>query len=186
MGFQLSSIANLPYNEKNEFYIYVLGGNANWQGGILETVSKNFKLLAKEIGPNAIIAEGLNPKEWTYEIAAKYFGANANLEKFFPGFLITNSHPDKFDKNSMRILISLKQVQEHYKNIEHFFNLLTDFVTHKNKDFLNYIENNINWIKELNSAVDLKPKMMGIGINFNSMITLATEKKDKPIIENGK
>lgn len=183
MGYLLSSLANLPYNEKYDFYLFILGGNANWQGGILETVSKNFEILAKEIGPNAIIAKGLNPREWTYEISEIYFGKNIQLDKFFPGFLITNSHPEKFDKDSMRILISLHQVETHYKNIDHFLNVMTDYVTHKNEDFLKYIENNINWIKEINNAVDLKPNVMGIGVNFNSLISLATDKNDKPIIE---
>lgn len=182
MGYSLSSIAKLPIDKENEFYIFILGGNANWEGGILQTLFKNFDILAKEIGHNSIIAKGLNPREWSQELSSIYFGENTNAENYFPGILITDSHPENFTKDSMRILISLNQVKEKFDNIEQFFNLLTDFTTRKNDSFIEFVETNVNWLNELNKAVDLKPNFIGLGININSLLDLVINKKIQPII----
>lgn len=186
MGYSLSTLAKLPLDTENDFYIFILGVNANWKGGILQTIYENFDNLAKEIGPNAIIAKGLNPREWTYELTTKYFGEDAQVDRFFPGILITNSHPDNFDASSLRILISLEQVEENYANTEQFFNLLTDFISRKDMRFLDFAKNSINWVDEINKAIDLKPNILGFGINFNKLIDLIINKKDKVIIDDGK
>ena len=45
MGYTLSTLARLPLDGENEFYIFILGGNANWKGGILQTIYDNFDTL---------------------------------------------------------------------------------------------------------------------------------------------
>lgn len=183
MGYSLSTLAKLPLEKGNEFYVFIIGGNANWKGGLLQTINENFDILAKEIGQNAIIAKGLNPREWTIEISEKYFSGIPNIDNLFPGILITNSHPDMFNDASIRILISLKQVESNYANTEQFFNLLTDFISRRNDKFLEFARANINWLDQINKSVELKPNIIGIGVNLNAIIDLVLNIKDKPIID---
>ncbi len=178
MGYSLSTLAKLPFDKENEFYIFILGGNANWTGGVLQTVYDNFDALAKEIGPNAIIAKGLNPREWTMEISNKYFGDCNQIHNLLPGILITNTHPDKFNNDSMRILLSLEKVEENFSNTEQFFNLLTDFIKDKDKRFIEFAEKNIDWLKTINDTIDLKPNFFGLGVNLNALIALYIKSRE--------
>ena len=182
MGYTLSTLARLPLDTENEFYIFILGGNANWKGGILQTIYDNFDTLAKAIGPSAIIAKGLNPREWTYEISRKYFYDIKEIDRYFPGILITNSHPDNFNEDSLRIFISLKHIEDNYDNIEQFFDLLTNFIRNKDRHFLDIARSKINWLDIANNTVDLKPNILGFGINFNVLLNLFSNKKDSPLI----
>ena len=184
MGYSLTTLAKLPYDKDNEFYIFILGANANWKGGILESILKNFDYLAEQIGPNAIIAKGLKPREWTYEISQKYFSDINNIGELFPGLLITNSHPDTFDESSLRILVSLKQIEDNFENIEQFFNLLSDFISKKDDKFIQVAEKKISWIEKANQALELKPNFIGIGLNINKLIELNYKKDKSPIIKN--
>ena len=181
MGYSLSSLAKLPYDKDNDFYIFLLG-SAYYNGGLLEKLCNNFDLLAKEIGPNAVIAKGFNIKEWTLEISQKYFKDIQGIYEYFPGILITNSHPDDFDDNSVRILISLKQVDEKFANIEQFFDLLINFVRKKDDEFIKYAKGKIHWVDKVNESVDLKPNVIGFGININALIR-NFKKTKKPFIE---
>jgi len=182
MGYTLSTLARLPLDEENEFYIFILGGNANWKGGILQTIYDNFDTLAKEIGPHAIIAKGLNPREWTREISEKYFADIREIDRYFPAILITNSHPDNFDGDSLRILISLKNIEDNYENIEQFFDLLTNFIGRKDQRFIDIAKDKVKWLDIINDSIDLKPNFLGFGINLNSLISLAAKKKNPPLI----
>ena len=182
MGYTLSRLGKLPYDKDNEFYIFVIGNNA-YKGGSLEKIVSNFDILAKDIGENNIIAKGLNGKEWTFEIATKYFKDIPQIHDYFPGILITNSHPDQFSEKSMRILISLKQVDDKFNNIDQFFDLLIDFVNKKDDRFLDYANKNISWLDIAVDGAHLKPNLMGIGINLNYFLGLFKKSK-KPIIDN--
>ncbi len=172
MGIATAKVLNLP-DSNYEYYIFILAGNANWEGGLLESINKNFDHLAKEIGLNSVIIKGLIPKELTEDIANTYFNGIENIQSLIPGILFTNSDPKKVDQNSIKILIPLTQIEKKFDSIENFFNLLTDFTNKRNSKFIDFTKDNIDWVDEFNKVIDLKPNAFGVGVNFNGLLELA-------------
>jgi hypothetical protein len=178
MGVVSAGLFNLP-DSNYEYYIFILGGNANWKGGVLESIFDNFDHLAKEVGPKSVILKGLNPREWTEEIVNTYFESVESVETLIPAILVTDSSPNRVNKDSLRILIALNEIENKFKSIEIFFDLLTDFTNKRNNNFVEYAKENINWVTEFNKVVELKPNFNGVGINLNALLELAFTKKQK-------
>ncbi len=176
MGIVSAKVLSLPASNY-EYYIFILAGNADWQGGMLEAVNRNFEHLAKEIGINSVIIKGLIPKELTEDIANTYFDGVTNIQSLLPGILFTDADPKSVNQNSLKILIPLSQIEKKFNSIENFFNLLTDFTNKRNDDFIHFAKDNIDWVEEFNKVIDLKPNAFGIGVNINGLLELAFSKK---------
>lgn len=169
MGYMLSSLGNLPIEEDVEFYIFVVNGG--WQGGLTEIIFHNFEKIARDIGPQAVIAKGFEETFWPQEIAEKYLGKTYTaLFRFLPALLITDSHPEKLKPESMRLLIPLEGVEERFGTFDQFFSSLIRFVRHEDTEFLEKFKDGTNMSHEALEIVELKPNFFGVGINLNRLI----------------
>lgn len=139
MGYKLTSLVNLPFDEKINFYIFSIGDGI-WQGGLQEIVNKNFDGIARRIGPNAIIVADLE-FEFHGEVVQKYLGKHhRELKNELPALLITNSHPDKLTDDSLRLLIPLKKADNNYSDINNFFVDIAAYVKGESDDLLKNLE----------------------------------------------
>lgn len=169
MGYMLSSLGKLPIEEDVEFYIFVINGG--WRGGLAEIISQNFEGIARDIGPQAVIAKGFEGPFWSAEIFEKYLGEKYTaLFRFLPALLITDSHPERLKPESMRLLIPLQEVEERFGNFDHFFSSLIRFVRDNDTEFLERFKDGTNMSDEALEIVELKPNLFGIGINLNHVI----------------
>jgi hypothetical protein len=169
MGYMLSSLGKLPIEEDVEFYIFVINGG--WRGGPTEIISQNFERIARDIGPQTVIAKGFEEPFWSDEICEKYLGKkHTALFSFLPALLITDSHPERLKPESMRLLIPLREVKNRFGTFDQFFSSLIRFVRHKDTEFLERFEDGTNMSDEALKIVELKPNFFGIGVNLNRLI----------------
>ncbi len=139
MGYKLSSLLSLPLETDVSFYIFSIGDEV-WEGGLQELVNKNFDKLALEIGPQNIIVGGL---EFGFhgEVVEKYLGkCYKDLKNELPALLITDTHPEELNKDSMRWLIPLEKARDNYGRIDRFLSDLVDFVQRKSDNLVTMFE----------------------------------------------
>ncbi len=103
MGYALNELANLPVDDNIHFYIFVVNGQ--YREPLYDMIQQNFIAIAKSIGSNAVIAVGTDPKGFSSEVKRKYFGeSKVSFAQALPALLITNAHPDKLTKDSVRLI----------------------------------------------------------------------------------
>lgn len=115
MGYALNELANLPVDENVHFYIFVVNGQ--YREPLYEMVQQNFVEIARSIGSNAVIAIGTDPKAFTTQVARKYLGAGNSDNSFIsilPALIITNAHPDKLTKESVRLVVPLRDAEKRF------------------------------------------------------------------------
>lgn len=135
MGYILSSLGNLPVQEDISLYIFVVNGR--WKGEFNDAIEKNFGALAKQIGPNSVIAKGFDPEGWSDQVCSKYLGKDTKtMKNVLPALLLTDSHPDKLTDKSLRLLVPLRDADKRFGGIETFFAALADFSKSRNPEFL--------------------------------------------------
>lgn len=126
MGYKLSSIVHLPFDDTVEMYVFSIGDRL-WEGGLGEVVHKNFDNIARAIGPKAIIVGALE-EEFHGEVVEKYLGRHyQDLKNLMPALLLTDAHPESLTPQSLRVLIPLREANEHYKTIDDFLADLAAF-----------------------------------------------------------
>ena len=169
MGYQLTSLGNLPIENDVDLYIFVVNGN--WHGGRYEILEKNFSNIAQQIGARSVIAKGFEENLWSTEICRKYLGKSYDdLFKHLPALLLTDSHPDRIREDSLRLLIPLRNAEERFGDLESFFRSLSKFAKFGNSEFLDNFSDQRDWKRAGNDIIDLKPNFFGIGINLNEFI----------------
>lgn len=169
MGYQLTSLGNLPVEPDIDLYIFVIDGN--WRGGRFEILQSNFSEIARGIGPTAIIAKGFEEPLWSKELCTHYLGKKYRaIFPHLPALLLTDVHPENLTEESLRLLIPLGRAEEEFGDLETFFRALTRFATTKNPDFLERFRDQKDWIAEGNEVIELKPNFFGIGVNLNEFI----------------
>ncbi len=169
MGYMLNALGNLPIEENIELYIFIVNGG--WRGGLYDNIEKNFSNIAQRIGPKAVIAKGFDSETWSSQVARKYFGENhSELFDAIPALFLTDAHPDKLTKGSLRLIIPLKDVEQRFGDWDTFFRSLSNFALEKNPKFLECFEDAKRLLAEGNKIIDLKPNFFGIGVNVNALI----------------
>jgi hypothetical protein len=139
MGYKLSSLVHLPFDDSVDMYVFSVGDRL-WEGGLGEVVHKNFDGIARAIGPKAIIVAGLE-QEFHGEVVKRYLGRNHHdLKNMMPALLITDMHPDRLTDSSLRVLVPLREAHKHYKVIDDFLADLSAFVRGENDQLLKTLE----------------------------------------------
>ncbi len=113
MGYALNELANLPIDDNVHFYIFVVNGQ--YHEPLYKMIQENFITIAQNIGSNAVIAVGTDPKAFTTQVARKYLGAgnsDNSFVKILPAMLITNAHPDQLTKESVRLIVPLRDAEK--------------------------------------------------------------------------
>ncbi|MET0068386.1 MAG: hypothetical protein ABW076_18730 [Candidatus Thiodiazotropha sp.] len=171
MGYKLTSLANLPFNEKTNMYIFIVGGGG-WEGGLDQIIHENFDKLAADIGGAAVIVGALT-EEFHGQVIEKYLGNNGQeLLDSLPALLITDCHPDKLNDDSMRLLIPLSGAHENYPVINQFLSDLTSFARGESDVLLKNLEKSIDPKAATNDIVKVNiPVVPGvISINMNGAV----------------
>lgn len=172
MGYVINELAQLPVDDNIHFYIFVVNGR--YRDPRYDTIRSNFIELAHRIGRNAAIAISEDSENFTTSVARKYLGegnSDRSFVEMLPALLITNDHPDKLRRESMRLIIPLRDAENRYGNNWYtFFNELTDFVQGRSDDFLHRFEEKENFFDIANRVIELRPGLFGFGININELI----------------
>ena len=114
---------------------------------------------------------GFDSETWSSQVARKYFGENhSELFDAIPALFLTDAHPDKLTKGSLRLIIPLKDVEQRFGDWDTFFRSLSNFALEKNPKFLECFEDAKRLLAEGNKIIDLKPNFFGIGVNVNALI----------------
>ena len=169
MGYMLSSLGNLPVQEDVSLYIFVVNGR--WRGEFNDAIEKNFGALAKQIGPNSVIAKGFDPKAWSDQVCSKYLGKDTKtMIDVLPALLLTDAHPDKLTNKSLRLLVPLRDADKRFGGVETFFAALADFSKSRNPAFLARFEDKETLKGKAWSVLELKPNLFGFGINLKEVV----------------
>jgi hypothetical protein len=170
MGYLLNSLGNLPVDDDVKFYIFVINGQ--WREPLYEIVEQNFSSVARSIGKEAVIAKGLNPVEWSNEVAARYLQDNyGNYSSLLPALLVTNAHPEKLSEKSLILLVPLKDVESRFGGWNIFFGLLSDFVQFKSDEFLTRFHKKEDALEIANKIINIKPGAFGLSLNVNELFS---------------
>jgi hypothetical protein len=171
MGAVLNNLANLAADENVHFYIFVVNGQ--YREPLYEMIEKNFAEIVRGIGDHAVIAVGTDKRSFTTSVAHKYFGKGNSDSSFLamlPALLITNDHPDRLRKESMRLLVPLRDAEDRFGGWQQFFALLAEFVRGESDEFARRFEEKENLLDATNKIINLKPGAFGISLNVNELI----------------
>lgn len=171
MGYALNELANLPIDENVHFYIFVVNGQ--YREPLYEMMQQNFVEIARSIGSNAVIAVGTDPKAFTTQVARKYLGegnSDNSFVRILPALIITNAHPEKLTKDSVRLVVPLRDAESRFGGWAQFFALLSSYVRGESDDFVRRFEAKENLVDAANKVVTLRPGMFGIPLNVNELI----------------
>lgn len=176
MGYLLSSLGALPVEDGVNLYIFIIGNG--WASPENDVLERNFSKLAKNIGPNAIIAKGHEEEFWKNEVFEQYLGPSyKKLWEHLPAILLTDAHPKNLSDNSLRFLIPVNHIEKAYQRLDPFFEKLCAFARGENDDFLKHFEDQENWIDKGNELIELKPNFFGVGINLNEFVRRRRSRK---------
>lgn len=169
MGYALSSLGNLPIQDEISLYIFVVGGG--WHDEAYEAIENNFMEIARRIGPNAVIAKGFEPEMWSSQVCDRYLGKSFEvLYDVFPALLLTDSHPDRLNESSMRLLIPLRDAERRFGGIPAFFEALSEFAKTRSRDFLQRFQDKPTLGAKAWSVLELKPNFFGFGVNIKELV----------------
>lgn len=175
MGYMLSSLGNLPVQDDVSLYIFVVNGR--WNGEFDEIIERNFGALAKQIGPQSVIAKGFEPEAWSDQVCAKYLGKDTRtLYDAFPALLITDSHPERISDKTLRLLVPLRDAEKRFGGITVFFSGLAEFARNRDPAFLKRFEEKESLKDKAWSVLELKPNFFGFGINLKELVARVQRK----------
>jgi hypothetical protein len=177
MGYHLNALANLPIDGDVNFYVFVINGQ--YQEPLYEIVQRNFTNIARSIGSNAVIAQGLDPCHFTDEVAERYLGRGSrDYFQFLPALLITNAHPEQVTKDTIRLFVPLREAEERFGGWPQFFKMLADFVQGTSGEFIDKFRQKEDWFKDANNIVEMKPGLFGFAVNLNALATWAAKRSE--------
>lgn len=171
MGYVLNKLANLPIDDNVSFYIFVVNGR--YRDPLYEILEKNFRQIAKDIGDNAVIATGTENEAFTTSVARTYLGkdnSDSSFLEFLPALIITNDHPDRLRKESMRLIVPLRDAEARFGGWHQFFSSLAEFARGESDAFAKRFDEKDNLLDAANKIVNLKPGAFGVGLNINELI----------------
>ena len=168
MGYMLTSLGNLPVQDDISLYIFVVNGR--WRGEFNDLIEKNFGALAKQIGPDSVIAKGFDPEVWSDQVCSKYLGKDTKtMIDVLPALLITDAHPDRLTETSLRLLVPLRDAEKRFGGVEAFWGALADFAKSRDPAFLARFEDKESLKSKAWSILELKPNVFGFGINLKEL-----------------
>ena len=87
-----------------------------------------------------------------------------------PALLITSDHPDLLRKESMRLVVPLRDAEARFGGWQQFFTLLAQFVRGESNEFVRRFDEKENLLDAANKVVSLKLGAFGISLNVNELI----------------
>jgi len=168
MGYMLTALGNLPVQDEISLYIFIVNGR--WKGEFDDLLERNFGTLAKQIGPNSVIAKGFDAETWSDQVCSKYLGKDIKtMFDVLPALLLTDAHPDHLTDKSLRLLVPLRDAEKRFGGVETFFTELADFAKSKNPAFLARFAHKETLKSKAWSILELKPNFYGFGINLKEL-----------------
>lgn len=171
MGYVLNELANLPVDDNVHFYAFVVNGS--FREPLYDMIERNFMELARSFGSHAVIAVGTDKQQFTTSVARKYLGdgnSDSSFLDMLPALLITNDHPEQLRKESLRLIVPLRDAEARFGGWQQFFTALTSFVRGESDEFVRRFEEKENLLEAANKVVGLKPGAFGFSLNINELV----------------
>ena len=188
MGYKISNLANLPENH-GDFHAFIVGEGTGPQ---LDWMHVNFDRLAKEIGPDAVVVQG-HDQTLTEDIVALLQRYSNDQTTDFLGegliLFVSEGHPqttmkpvfmfpltliDERSDDSVGYMAAVVDRVIRAICSDEFFDLVTK--ESPNSYSMHYGGGLIfQFLTRLNEIIELKPNIVGFGINFNEIIQAKLE-----------
>jgi hypothetical protein len=171
MGYVLNELANLPVDDNVHFYVFVVNGQ--FREPLYDMIERNFMEIARSIGNHAVIAVGTDKQQFTTSVARKYLGegnSDRTFQDMLPALLITNDHPEQLRKESLRLIVPLRDAEERFGGWQQFFTSLSRFVRGESDEFVHRFEQKENLLEAANKVVGMKPGAFGFSLNVNELV----------------
>jgi len=181
MGYYLNELANLSIDENVHFYIFVVNGQYKEQ--LYKTVQENFVEIAHSIGSKAVIALGTDPKAFSDSVAKTFLGGtDQSYFAMLPAMVITNTHPKKLTKNSVRLFVPLRDAEARFGGWAQFFSLLSAYARGESDKFLKKFERKEDLVSAANRVISIQPGMFGFSVNVNELVDRWTKSRLKTFV----
>ena len=169
MGYFLNSLGNLPLDSDVNFYFFVINGQ--FREPLFRIMEENFTAIARDIGGNAVIGIGLEPKSFTTQVGRKYIGDDfPDYFSLLPALLVTDAHPEKITKDTMRFLVPLAQVEARFGGWSQFFSLLGQLARGENTNFIDAFKSKEDAFDRIKGTFIVEPGIFGVKINVNDAL----------------
>lgn len=194
MGYKISNLASLPEND-GDFHVFIIGEGGEEQ---LAWVTSNFDQLAKDIGPRAVVVQGHND-QLTHEIVSlvrKYSNENSEAVLFQGLFLfVSEGHPQTTMKQVYVFPLTSTDL-EAAESVEYMAEVVgrvvgairsgtfSEMAADESRDtFTMHYGGGLvfKFLKSLNDIIELKPNVVGFGINFNAMIEAKLKRYERSV-----
>ncbi|WP_415401734.1 hypothetical protein [Tateyamaria sp. SN3-11] len=188
MGYKISNLANLPEN-LGDFHAFIIGEGTGPQ---LDWMRGNFDRLAQEIGPDAIVVQG-HDQTLTEDILAllKRYSNEQTTAFLDEGLFLFVSEGHPLTTMKPVFVFPLTQADEHSDDAVGYMAAIvdrvigairsdefSDLVAEKSPDSYSMHYGGglfFQFLTRLNETLELKPNIIGLGVNFNEIIQAKLE-----------
>lgn len=176
MGFNVSTINNLPFLSGYYFFLY---GNETYGTGMsITALYKRFDEIAARIDKESAIVKSFPSSNFNNELehafctapwffkVAKYFSYNE------PCLIIMNSHPKEFDFDYPLIMIPFVVLDKIYSSEDDLIHDIIALSINGDKNIIDKISqsnNNISLIKRVKNSIILQPNINGVGFDLKEL-----------------
>ena len=199
MGYYVKSLFAVNPNDAHSYFVYFVPGGKPYMSLSTEWINswvhKHFQNIAEAVGPTGVVVSPLPRNNWNDDIADSGMawpfmdaaeGEDDFLHGHMPFLLVSRSPIQKKNANECDgIAINLvKCVDE--KELAYVFDQLINAIRQDNWESI--VENFPlqeaasepdsygGWLERLNSVVELKPNIFGLGINLNAALQEVAKK----------
>jgi protein kinase-like protein len=168
MGYQISSLANLPTGSDIDLYVFVLG---DW-GPALRIIERRFSQISKQLGPRAALILGPEGPELASElehvaalseIVQQFISLGSNR---FPGLLVLGAHPREFGDEDLVLYCPAEAIAGDEHSLVSFFEQIANFAKTADPEFLNAFQEKHGSVHETIANIRADRSLLGIGVNL--------------------
>lgn len=182
MGYQVSTIKNLP--TLSGYYFFLTGRNMSWSKmtGTSKVLYGQFDIIAKEIGPDSSLIQSLDVRRTTDELIASFETApwfneiNYKLLRHEPALIIMRPHPAVFDfsKDSFFLYIPFKTLDAVYSTEYELVSDIVEFAVNGDTSLIDKITTIPK--QKRRDALIFQPNIYGFGVDLKKLLSKNGEK----------
>lgn len=179
MGFVATDLATVPHGPRYSWYLFLL--EDQWQDDVRRHLEENFMVLAREVGPDALVVRGTHPDRFYSEVLDKYVLRDRmnRGERILPAILVTDTPPHDLRHNDASVpkariaLFPLASLAGRPGDVTAFLKLLCETVrSPESFEALERLDRQgtrrrWGWVTRY---LELKPNFFGFGVDIDAMI----------------
>ena len=179
MGYIATDLARVPKGDY-DWYIFLL--EDGWNDDLRSELSDNFRTLARQVGPSALVVQGADPLPFYDQVFYEYALQELQTETDYhalPALLITDTPPSEIREDRTRVesaKMLLMPLSKRYVRAGSITDILKELVSAIKKpeafEALQTLDEQgmkTHWCRLL-SYFELKPSFFGFGLNVNKII----------------